>query len=434
MLKQLSLAFGVSALAISGVSAAPVSLNYWMWDPPQKAAYQLCADAFTKLHPDITVNISQFGWGDYWTGLTTAFVAGNAPDVFVNNVSRFPEFLGNGQLTDLTPLAEKDMVDTSVYRPGLVALWSGQDGHLYGMPKDWDTIAIVYNADAAEKAGVTKDEMDNLTWNPDDGGTFQQVTAKLTLDNKGRNGLDKNFDKSNVVRYGFVNNRFEGIGQVGWSPLAYSLGFKHLGTPWGSDWNYNDPKLAQTFQWLRGIAQEKIAIPESELGDLGAIALVTAEKGALAFAGDWQINSYVKGAKFKLGYAPLPKGPLGRKSNLNGIADAIWTGTKHPEEAWKWVKFLGSSDCQDLIGGTGVVFPSIPSATDISVKVHQEQGVDVQPWLTVATEDQTFLYPVTDHGSEVLSIINPAIDQIFLGNDDIAAILKDANDKIKALY
>ena len=77
---------------------------------------------------------------------------------------------------------------------------------------------------------------------------------------------------------------------------------------------------------------------------------------------------------------------------------------------------------------------AIPAATDISVGVHQKQGVDVQPWLSVATPDQTFLYPVTDHGSEVLSIINPAIDQIFLGNDDIAPILKDANDKIKALY
>lgn len=434
MLKQLSLALGVSALAVSGVSAAPVTLNYWMWDPPQKAAYQLCADAFTKLHPDININISQFGWNDYWTGITTAFVAGNAPDVFVNNVSRFPEFLGNGQLTDLTPLVERDKVDTGIFRPGLVALWSGQDGHLYGMPKDWDTIAIVYNADAAEKAGVSKDEMDNLTWNPEDGGTFQQVIAKLALDNQGRNGLDPNFDKNNVVRYGYVNNRYEGIGQVGWSPLAYSIGFKHLGTPWGSDWNYDDPKLAQTFQWLRKITQDKIAIPESELGDLGAIALVTAEKGALAFAGDWQINSYLQGAKFKLGYAPLPKGPLGRKSNLNGIADAIWSGSKHPDEAWQWVKFVGSPDCQNLIGGTGVVFPAIPAATDISVGVHQKQGVDVQPWLSVATPDQTFLYPVTDHGSEVLSIINPAIDQIFLGNDDIAPILKDANDKIKALY
>ena len=65
---------------------------------------------------------------------------------------------------------------------------------------------------------------------------------------------------------------------------------------------------------------------------------------------------------------------------------------------------------------------------------HAKQGVDVTPFLDEATPDGTFLYPVTTHGSEVLSIINPALDKIFLGTDPIAPILKDANDQIKALY
>ena len=52
----------------------------------------------------------------------------------------------------------------------------------------------------------------------------------------------------------------------------------------------------------------------------------------------------------------------------------------------------------------------------------------------MATPDQTFLYPVTYHGSEVLSIINPALDRIFLGTEEIGPILKEANDQIKALY
>ena len=33
--------------------------------------------------------------------------------------------------------------------------------------------------------------------------------------------------------------------------------------------------------------------------------------------------------------------PNGRKSMFNGLADSIWVGSKHQDEAWKWVKFLG---------------------------------------------------------------------------------------------
>jgi multiple sugar transport system substrate-binding protein len=434
MLKPAILMTSLSALSITSASAAPVTLNYWMWDPAQKIAYQQCVDAFHKLHPDIAVNISQFGWNDYWTGLTTAFVSHTAPDVFVNNVWRFAEYLDDGQMVNLSPLAKKDNVATNIYRPGLVELWSDKNGDLYGLPKDWDTITIIYNVDALKKTNIDPATLNNLTWNPQDGGTFGKLIAELSVDQQGRNALDPKFDKANVAQYGLVNSRYDGIGQVGWSHLAYENGFNFLQKSWGGDWNYDSPKLAETFGWLRQLALDGKAVPQSQVGDLGGDALFAAGKAAMTFAGDWQINDFLHNAKFKFAFAPLPTGPLGRKSMLNGIADSIWTGTQHPDEAWTWVKFLGSMDCEKLIGASGVVFPAIPAAAEMSVKAHAAQGIDVMPFIEEATPDQTFLYPVTYHGSEVLSIINPALDKIFLGTDPIAPILKNANDQVKALY
>jgi multiple sugar transport system substrate-binding protein len=425
---------GLSVLAITSASAAPVTLNYWMWDPAQKIAYQQCADAFHQLHPDITINISQFGWNDYWTGLTTAFVSHTAPDVFVNNVWRFAEYLDDGQMVNLTPLAKKDNVPTNIYRPGLIELWSDKNGDLYGMPKDWDTITIIYNADALKKANIDPATLNNLTWNPQDGGTFGKLIAQLSVDQQGRNALDPKFDKSNIAQYGLVNTRYDGIGQVGWSHLAYEDGFTFLTKSWGGDWHCDSSKLAETLGWLRQLALDGKAVPQSKVGDLGGDALFSAGRAALTFAGDWQINDFLHNSKFKFAFAPLPTGPLGRKSMLNGIADSIWTGTQHPDEAWTWVKFLGSMDCEKLIGATGVVFPAIPDAAEMSVKAHAAQGIDVTPFIEEATPEQTFLYPVTYHGSEVLSIINPALDKIFLGTDPIQPILKNANDQVKALY
>ena len=178
-----------------------VQLRYVLWVSNQQPAYQACADEFTKRNPNITISIEQAGWSEYWDGLTTSLVSGTAPDVFTDHIAHYPELLSKGQLLDIQPYVDQDKVDTSIY---LVdpSLWV-KDGKRYGLPKDWDTIALFYNQDAFSKGGITADDIANWTWNPDDGGTFQQSIAKLTLDANGKNGFDPAFDKSNVVQWGF---------------------------------------------------------------------------------------------------------------------------------------------------------------------------------------------------------------------------------------
>jgi ABC-type glycerol-3-phosphate transport system substrate-binding protein len=69
--------------------------------PEQKHAipsYRACAEAFEKQNPDIKIKITQTGWFDYWTALSTAFVSGTAPDVFWDHLSRYPDFVENNLL------------------------------------------------------------------------------------------------------------------------------------------------------------------------------------------------------------------------------------------------------------------------------------------------------------------------------------------------
>ena len=132
-----------------------------------------------------------------------AFVTGDAPDVFTNHLAKYPEFVALEQLVDIQPLVERDGAPTDIYYPGLAELWV-KDGARYGLPKDWDTVAVVYNADMLEAAGIDPAVMDEWTWNPEDGGTFEQIVAQLTLDANGNNGLSPDFDKDNVVQYGFT--------------------------------------------------------------------------------------------------------------------------------------------------------------------------------------------------------------------------------------
>lgn len=423
------------AVPFASAQAEAVELDYWLWDAAQKPAYEKCAARFTQQNPDISIKVSQYGWGDYWPTLATAFVSDTAPDVFIHNVLRFPEFLDNEQMVDLSALAKRDDLDLSRFREGLVDLWTAPDGVLYGVPKDWDTVALTYNADAVREAGIDPTTLSDLTWNPEDGGTFGDFVRKMTLDANGNDGLSPDFDKNNVARYGFVYNRLDASGQITWSPLAYANGFRHLDKPWSGDYNYDDAALVETIEWWRDLTRDGYAIPYSDLGQLGRHALIAAGKGAMTFDGSWMINFYAKGAPMKIGFAPLPEGPQGKRmSMINAVADAIWVGSDHKEESWKWIKFMASRECQDIIGAEAVVFPSIPASTDIAIEAHRDNGVDVSAFTDAATAEGTFPYPVTFHGSQVEDAMTSAFDGIFLGTEEVGPALKRANDRVRSLF
>ena len=419
--------------SVCGPALAETQISYWLWDDIQVAPYQACANEFHKQHPDISIKLSQFGWNDYWTTLSTGFVSGEAPDVFTDHLSRYPEFVANNQVMDIADLIKRDNVPVDIYYKGLIDLWS-KDGHIYGLPKDWDTVAMVYNKDMLDKAGVSVDEINNATWNPKDGGSFEKIIARLSIDANGNNGTSANFDSRNVKQYGFVIPELDGYGQTQWSHFAVSNGFKFIDSLWATAYHYDDPKLAETLTWQRDLGLKKgFAIPQKDVGN-NASGLFIAGKAAITPDGSWKISFYGNNAKFKVGYALLPKGPEGRRTMFNGLTDGIWTGTKHPEESWQWVKFLASPTCEKIVGASGVVFPAIEEAAKLSQQASFKKGWDVSAFLQEATPDQTFNFPITDHSSEIDSIMKAAMQQIFLNDVDVGAVLKDANDHVNGVF
>ncbi|HVU09751.1 MAG TPA: sugar ABC transporter substrate-binding protein [Phototrophicaceae bacterium] len=421
--------------SIAQAQGDAVTIRYALWDSGQQPAYQACADEFTKRNPNITISIEQSGWSQYWDGLTTALVAGTAPDVFTDHIAYYPELLSKGQLLDIQPYVDKDKVDTSIY---LVdpSLWV-KDGKRYGLPKDWDTIAMFYNADEFAKAGITADDIANWTWNPTDGGTFEQTIAKLTLDGNGKNGLDPDFDKSNVVQWGFEGGPGDASSgaQPDWSAFAASTGFKLTDGPWATTYHYDDPNLAATVQWWADQHLVKGFAPGSDQLGSGVDSLFLAGTAAMFPMGSWDIGSVTSSATFKVGFAPLPVGPQGRFSPINGLSDAIYAGTKHPDEAWQWVKFLASPDCANIVGDHGVVFPAIQTGVDRAVAAYQKKGLDVSAFTTIAADkDHTYLLPMTDHISEITNMLQPVLQNIFDGQVKAADALPQINDQINALF
>jgi multiple sugar transport system substrate-binding protein len=409
-------------------SGGKVLLRYGLWDSNQTPVYQKCADAFERQNPGIKIQIETKNWGDYWSGLARGFIGETAPDVFTDHLGKYPQF---AQSQVIEPLSTRG-VDMSQYLPGLAELWKSPSGKQYGFPKDWDTVALIVNLDMLEKAGIEKAELDSATWSPDDGGSFQKIIAHLTIDKSGKRGDEAGFDPRNVAVYGlgFDPNGLT-YGQTTWAGFAASLGFKLLDkNPWGTKYHYDDPRFAKTITWWRDM-EHKGYMPTLEVArTLGQTATFQGGKAALAIDGDWTIGTYSATKGIKVGYSPQPAGPNGSWSMYNGLADAIWVGTKHPAEARKWVNFLASRDCQSIVGTEAVVFPAIKSEVPKAVAKHKKDGIDVSAFTSYIKSGNTILYPITDKAPQINLIVQPTLEEFLNGDEDAQTVLKDMNEQV----
>jgi multiple sugar transport system substrate-binding protein len=421
------------ALFGGSLAAEQVTIKYFLWDANQLPAYQKVADNFMAKNPDIKIVIDQAGWNDYWTSLQTSMVGGTAPDVFTDHLAKYLDFAGKDQLVDLESYVKRDKVDTSIYLPGLADLWT-KGGKRYGLPKDWDTICIVLNKDIQKEAGVKDADLANLSWNAKDGGSFEKVIAQLSLDKNGNNGLSPKYDPKNVVRYGFEVGHSDDRGQAQFSSLALATGWYYTDGTFKANYHFDDPRFVQTIEWMLKMQQKGFLAPY-ELTAMGGNTLFTAKKSAAVFDGSWMIGYYANSVGFPVTFVQPPVGPIGRKSMTNGLADSIWAGSPHKEQAWQWVKYLASAEAEATVGTYGVVFPATKAGTDNALAAYKAKSMDVGAFTSLATgKGTTFVYPVLDNGVKVQEIMTQAFDTIFLGKGKPADVLPAANKKVNALF
>jgi ABC-type glycerol-3-phosphate transport system substrate-binding protein len=421
-------------------SASTGTINWWTWDDKQAVAYQSCATAFEKANPGTTVKISQYDVSDYFTKLTSGFVAGNAPDAFQDSVQYFPAYAGQNQLLPLDDLIKKTSYNLSQFSVGVDA-WKYTDGKQYGLPLDWAATAIYFNQDKLTAAGYTAQDVSSLTWNPTDGGTFDKMVAHLTVDKNGKRGDQAGFDKSRIATYGVgVLNVDDFIGQTTWSTFAATTGWQ-MGNKsnFPTQFNYNDPRFVQTMDYIKSLAtrgympgfgQFSSANGQSTVSDTD---LLGSGKVALENAGSWEAATFAKLPGVKVGIAPTVIGPDGKRavmSNSNG--NTIWAGTKNPDLTWKWVSYMGSAECQTLAGKSGTFFPSIASAMDASAQAMKSQGVDWSVFTQYQKDGSLYGAIAYANGAALQQAEQPLLDAYFGGSrgDDVFAEMQQKSQQI----
>ncbi|MBD3940525.1 extracellular solute-binding protein [Microbacterium sp. NEAU-LLC] len=151
---------GCSAAADGGDSSdGKVELRVATFPPgADAAAYEAFATQekqFEKEHPNIDI----IGVEYEWEGPTFAvqLAGGSLPDVFTVPFTDSKTLLENGQLMDVT--AEmKDLGYQDSFNPIILDGVTGDDGKIYGFPRQAYAMGLHYNRDLFEQAGLDPDQ------------------------------------------------------------------------------------------------------------------------------------------------------------------------------------------------------------------------------------------------------------------------------------
>ncbi|WP_435747536.1 extracellular solute-binding protein [Microbacterium sp. PMB16] len=170
----------VAALALAGCSGgtdagessdpdAPVTLTLSGWSIDTTPEFQTLADAFTKDHPNVTVELKEYDAAEYNTLVTADLAAGSGPDIITQKEVKYvTTFQEGGQLLDVSDVALPDGISgADSYKV---------DGTAYAVPYRQDSWVLFYNKALFDAAGV--DQPDG-SWTWDD---YADAAEALTTD------------------------------------------------------------------------------------------------------------------------------------------------------------------------------------------------------------------------------------------------------------
>ncbi|MFK4851011.1 ABC transporter substrate-binding protein [Microbacterium sp. ZW T6_19] len=385
----------------SGSADGDVTLSYAIWDENQKPAMEEIAKAFQKEHPNVTIDIQVTPYKEYFTKLQTAATGGSAADVFWMNGPNFQLYASNGQLAPL----DDSGIEASDYPRGLIDLYT-YDGKLYGAPKDFDTVAVWYNKELFDAAGVAY-PYEGWTW--DD---FTAAAAKLTDPAKGQYGIA-------ASQYG-QENYYNSIAQAGGEVISAD----------GTTSGYGSPEALEGIELWTDLIESGSSPTAQQMTDTNPEDFFLSGKVAMFQNGSWAAIAYADNADIggKVDVAPLPAGPDGNQSVIHGVGNVANAKSAHLEEAQAFAAFASGEEAAKIQAETGTVIPAFNGTQQAWVDALPQYDLQVY----IDALDTAVPYPVSRNTSAWTSIESEILSQVWSGAVTPKDGLKDLAEKMQA--
>lgn len=341
----------------AGAVSGKVNLTFQIWDNSQRGGMQALADAYMAQNPDVNVIVQVTSWDEYWTKLETQAEANQLPDVFWMHTNEILKYADYGMLADLTDLY--DDVSPSYYTDHYSEISldnaRGSDGRIYGVPKDKDSIALVYNKEMFDQAGVAY---------PDETWTWDTLTeASATI-----------YEKTG--KYGYMAYADD---QLGYWNFVYQAG-GHILNEDKTKAGFTEPATKRAMAFYIGLQQEEWCPDQNFFAQTAPGTAFMSELGAMYLEGNWNFRSMLENNQEMMGkwdVAVLPKCPDpaegdGRATISNGLSYATGAHGRQLEYAKDFLKFLGTEEGQRIQGESGVAIPAYEGLEDVWVNAFQD--------------------------------------------------------------
>lgn len=140
--------------AAEAKTTGPRVVTFWsLFTGGDGEFFDAIINEFNKTHTDIQLKNDTVKFDDYYTKLTAALAAGNAPDMIVCHQGNLLNYVPSGQLLALDEYlkANNFPIDDFVEAPLKACNF---DGKQYAIPLDVHPIIMYVNTDLLEKAGI----------------------------------------------------------------------------------------------------------------------------------------------------------------------------------------------------------------------------------------------------------------------------------------
>lgn len=359
------------AMALGGcqdsgrTSDGKVKLSFQIWDNAQRRGMEAVAAAYMEKNPDVVVQVQVTSWDEYWTKLDAAAESNQLPDIFWMHTNQILKYADYGMLADVTDLYDEE--DPEYYQKHFSEISQdnakGTDGRLYGVPKDKDTICLVYNKEMFDAAGV---EYPNENW------TWDDLTAASAAI----------YDKTG--KYGYMAYADD---QLGYWNFVYQAG-GHILNEDKTKAGFTDPATRKGMEFYINLQKEPWCPDQRYFAETNPGTAFLSEQGAMYLEGNWNLMSMMENNKAiegKWDVAVLPKCPDpvngdGRATISNGLCYSTGARGKNLEYAKDFLKFAGSEEGQRAQGLSGAAIPAYIGLEDTWISAFDQFGyvLDVQ--------------------------------------------------------
>lgn len=396
-------------LAILPASATEkVTLSVWIpgsGDATYDQAWNTVLSAYTQQHPEVSYDISFVPWGEFFTKLNAAFAGGVGPDLFG---------IGYGQLGTLQ--ANDRLLNLGDYLPGDWDGWTdipenilsvGQkDGGTYAflMP---DVRTLLYRKDIAEKNGVTDDEL-----------RFSSVGELLALAEK----MTVRDENGNIIVAGLELRTSAAISnEQNFFIFSHWMGGGNL---WNDDLtaNFNQEENAAALAKMKEFLDSGCAVL-SEPGD-GVYQIVN---GTAAMS--LNIESALASSRqaFDTGAIAF---------NMETLTLGVFYGanakTAHPEVCADVLSYIFGPESQKVFAEVMGMTPSRQSLAEWFI----QQDADGDNAEIIKMYEKAIPYSpfMNKEFLNLMSLLRPAIEDVFYNGADPAAALTDCAEQYNALF